>query len=498
MVFFSDIFAIDPTVLKEYGALDISVVNDLPLFIDPFLLFGSDKKEYQQLHQHILEYVSFLRSKSNSVNSGELSAWFMFPEVKQNWLGYSKVGNDGRGLGRDFANNFSRSLNLIFSEESENISSERHIEKVSLFQTGIGRDNISDFTTNLILEYLLEYTQHFALRYLSENQRKQITIPKVRFDYKLERWCPKSVVVPFFDGDYILLTPRDILTKDDTWINRADLNDSYYDTVDIIDNSRLRAEINNYFLKSLPPPKLTKKNIPKKRTKKEKNAAIAKVLSRFPQLLDFYIKLKEIRRRSAKATSVSNVTEIEKIFVEAVTNLLGKLAENTDFFASKSAGDSFSACLKRVIFLKQVIENNDGYRFFYHKGEPIKREADLQIIFRLTWYSTKYDVNSEVNNGRGPVDYKISKGSKDSTLVEFKLASNSQLEQNLENQVKVYSQANLTKKTIKVIMYFDSVELQKVQNILKRLGIDVDESVVLINAGRKGKDSASKVKTPRK
>ena len=497
MVFFSDIFAIDPVVLKQYGALDISVVNDLPLFIDPFLLFGSDKKEYQQLHKNILDYVSFLRSKSHSVNAGELSAWFMFPEVKQNWLGYSKVGNDGRGLGRDFANNFSKSLNLIFSEESENISAERHIEKVGLFQTGIGRDNISDFTTNLILEYLLEYTQHFALKYLNESQRRQIKIGKVRFDYHLERWSPKTFIVPFFDGDYILLTPRDILTKDDTWINRADLNDSYEDTINIIDNSRLRAEINNYFSKSLPPPRFTKKNVAKKRTKKERNEAIAKVLGKYPQILDFYIKLKEIRKRSAKATSVTNVTEIEKVFVEAVTSLLGILAENTDFFASKSAGDSFTASLKRITFLKQVIENNDGYKIFYHKGEPIKREADLQVIFRLTWFSTKYDVNSEVNNGRGPVDYKVSKGSKDSTLVEFKLASNSQIEQNLENQVKVYSQANSTRKTIKVILYFDSIELQKVQNILSRLKIENDESIVLINAGRTGKESASKVKTPR-
>ncbi len=28
-------------------------------------------------------------------------------------------------------------------------------------------------------------------------------------------------------------------------------------------------------------------------------------------------------------------------------------------------------------------------------------------MYRLVWYGTKLDVNSEVNNGRGPVDYKI-------------------------------------------------------------------------------------------
>lgn len=48
------------------------------------------------------------------------------------------------------------------------------------------------------------------------------------------------------------------------------------------------------------------------------------------------------------------------------------------------------------------------------------------------------DVNREVNNGRGPVDFKISKGSKDTTLVEFKLASNSKLKNNLAKQVDIY------------------------------------------------------------
>lgn len=39
-------FEVDESVLDEYGAVNISIVNDLPLFIDPFLLFNSDKDEY--------------------------------------------------------------------------------------------------------------------------------------------------------------------------------------------------------------------------------------------------------------------------------------------------------------------------------------------------------------------------------------------------------------------------------------------------------------------
>ena len=40
-VYFSDYFNVDENIIDEYGAVNISLINDLPLFIDPFLLFNS-------------------------------------------------------------------------------------------------------------------------------------------------------------------------------------------------------------------------------------------------------------------------------------------------------------------------------------------------------------------------------------------------------------------------------------------------------------------------
>jgi hypothetical protein len=44
--FFADHFGIDPDTIENHGAFNISLVTDLPLFIDPFLLFSSQKVEY--------------------------------------------------------------------------------------------------------------------------------------------------------------------------------------------------------------------------------------------------------------------------------------------------------------------------------------------------------------------------------------------------------------------------------------------------------------------
>lgn len=41
-VYFSDFFSVDPVIMAEYGAFDVSLINDLPLFVDPFLLFNSE------------------------------------------------------------------------------------------------------------------------------------------------------------------------------------------------------------------------------------------------------------------------------------------------------------------------------------------------------------------------------------------------------------------------------------------------------------------------
>jgi hypothetical protein len=60
-----------------------------------------------------------------------------------------------------------------------------------------------------------------------------------------------------------------------------------------------------------------------------------------------------------------------------------------------------------------------GCRVARPGDKPLKCEADLQIMYRLTWFASPFDVNREVNNGRGLVHYKVSRGSADATLVEF-------------------------------------------------------------------------------
>src|SRR5690242_6957214 len=287
-IYFSDHFKVDPDDLEKYGAFNVSLVADLPLFIDPFLLFNSKKPKYRALHDRIIGYLGFLRDKSDSgsINSGLLNAWYRFPEVRQNWLGFTVNSNRGSGLGHDFAVALHANLHKLFSDfGNEQITRGSHLEKLCLIGDRVGRDNISDFTTNLVLEYLLDYTQAFARKHITNLMRQIFTVNRVRFNYETETWERDQFELPSFKGDFVLLTPKDLLTRDDTWINKTDLVDSFAELPAAIPDQQLREQINNYFRKMLP----------KKVTRQQERGAAARTIQEFPQLVDYYIKLKEER-----------------------------------------------------------------------------------------------------------------------------------------------------------------------------------------------------------
>lgn len=462
-VHFTDFFRVDPNALEAYGAFNISLINDLPLFVDPFLLFNSDKREYQALHE---------RDKSDGavIRPGLLKAWYRFPEVKQNWLGYSLVGNEGSGLGSGFASAMRVNLASIFSNfGDEQVTRGSHLEKLCLIESGVGRDNISDFTTNLIKHFLLDYTQAFALQHIDRALCEVFTVPKVKFNYVTQTWSAGTYVLPSLGDDFVLLSPKDILTKDDGWINRHDLYGDFDNVLDSLSNEQLRDQLNNYMLQVLP----------KEPTSKEKRDAILKAVRNFPHFIEHYIRYKEDRGDHARAISDQRVAETHSLFVEQLSQFVLSLDE-TGFYAT--LGDTKEEAKKRVEYLRDNIENKGGWRIFYVNGKPLRKESDVHVLFRLTWFGTSSDISREVDDGRGPADFKVSRGRWDKTIVEFKLAKNTHLKQNLEKQAAIYQKSSDARAGLRVIVYFSNEELVRVERILRDLGLTGNPDIILIDA----------------
>ena len=485
-IYFSDRFSVSPDVLQGYGAFDISVVADMPLFIDPFLLFNSDKSEYQALHDQIIGYLRFLREKADKpLSPGLIKNWYSFHEVKQNWLGFTVDGNTGHGLGRSFAKALHAALGEVLSNFGyETVTESSHLEKLSLIQEGVGRDKISDFATNLIKHFLLRYTEEFAETRLAPQQCKTVYVSRAAFNYNTETWATRRYTLPWTDGDYVLLTPLDMLTKDDTWINRNDMIGSFDILPEAVSDEQLRAQISNHF----------KSHLARNPSAKEIRQARARTLLEFPELIDYYIKTKEDSREQAEVISSRKVAETQALLRDQVQAAARDLANRTDFF--NKPWTSYDEAVAAIKTFKYYVENQDGWRVINRGGgKPFSDEKEVQGFFGLLLQWSRFDVNREPNNGRGPVDFKLSEGAFDKTLIEFKLGSNSSLERNLQRQVGIYEKANKTKNSITAVICYTQHDQKRVERIVERLRLDkqwADKLVVVIDARADNKPSASK------
>lgn len=74
-------------------------------------------------------------------------------------------------------------------------------------------------------------------------------------------------------------------------------------------------------------------------------------------------------------------------------------------------------------------------------------------------------MSRECNGGRGPVDFKLSRGAIDKVAVEVKLTSNGQLKHGIEKQLPIYMEQENTHRAIYLII--DNGHPRSLENFFK-------------------------------
>lgn len=485
---FNEYYDVTTESLDEYGAFNISLDCDTPLYIDPILIFLSKSKEIKNWHSKIINYILFLSQQKHKYgfSKGILNNFFTFKEVRNNWLGVCTTGNSGLALGKMYANSLFENVDNILT--THNITEGKHLEKLCLFQEGIGKDKISDFVTNILLGSFAKYTEQYARKYIHSSKCKKFRIDQAEIDFQKELFVPQEYYLPYVTDskgnlEFVLLTPKEILRQDEYAINNSHFYQSYNAILPTIDNETLRYNFENHVTKAINELRSKYKedeNPPRKEIERVKKCAISSFVHANPIIYDYYIRLQEERGSDIVTSSLSEMNAIQTDFYEKAKVLA------SGFVCETIPENSLDEALMRVNFFKREIEHNGLWRVLNRNGKKFT-EKEIQYLFRLTWCNTKYIFNSEVNNGNGPVDFQICLP-RDLTLVEFKLASNSKLS-HFFKQIEDYKKTNNTRKAICVIFYFSEEEEEKVNRILLEYKGNI--KVITIDCRQDNKKSAS-------
>jgi hypothetical protein len=356
-----------------------------------------------------------------------------------------------------FAKSLRGSLDSILADLSgEGITKSSHFEKVALFSKGIGKDRISDFTTNLIKNHLLEYSQEFALKHLYRGERATFEVPRAEFDFSRKRWVSKKYELPKHRGQYLLLTPMEILTGGDTWINRSDMVRKLWDLVPSVGNEELRARINEYIERELQG----------RFTRRQEQAVKLNAMAEFTEMYDYYIKAKEDNASEAFDESRRYVRQVQQMHIHQIRSIIADLESTTRFYTANPAG--FETSRSRVLALKAYIEQGGGHHNFTNDGEPLN-EPELGLITSILW--------STINGSEKP--YRLHWHEPD---LVFKRGNNSRLADVLDKHLASLRDTPEPPKSLIVIVNYTQAEDAKTAKLIRDFEILGDPTVVTIDA----------------
>lgn len=424
-MFVSDYFQLDEEqfdTMCSMGVFDALLNADSNFFINIIRLKESTIPEFIDAYRHINQFFSDIATLLDAADTPTMKdkmyrtarSKFRFHEVNGINLGFSKSGY-GSGWGDELSNKFLSDAYQIVKKGSKQ---PELFHLVSLFEEDVGPDRLSDMIATIIEPQIICYT----LRIMKELDISPETRPCLSY-------LENGLIQNPYKKSAILLLPEEILhqlpiAKDWDDIDRVV---SYNNII----RQEISAEIGAEWLRwaSADRKKYLKKHI----------FMNPEVCSR---VIDGY------RRQELSAYDLK---EDMYYFAEL---LLRKIKKADLFKCEKEPLTSFMATREVINIFKDWVENNRGWAEIQHAPSK-RREKTVQRLMHLgaKYYveSNNLDFSCEPNEGRGPVDIKLSRG-QDKTLAEIKLSSNSQYLHGFVSQIKEYGIAERTNNLIYVFI----------------------------------------------
>ena len=384
----------------------------------------------------------------------------------------------GSGTGPKVAREIADTLDL--ARQYGHIEDLASIAGFNLFSSGIGLDRISDILCNILKHRFIQYTQKISTKLGIATEPVAVKHPG--WDRKRSRWLPDSEIElpksPFGGG--VLLAPERFLKEIPTVTP-----DEFWKWAEAHEAHLLRQDFSYEIAQGL-------------------NQADRRVLARrfarkYPDKVADYLRL------VAQMPHLPYDVEIDPkglVFWRETGEAAGKASPITSAEVPTQQCE-FPAFVELLATrFQHAVENTDLWRALWAAGSPQKEEV-IQAIAGAMWTeacrAAQVDISQEVNRGRGPVDFKFSKGWEDRALLEVKVIRSSGFFKGAATQLPQYMKTEQISYGVYLCVGhydedFASSRIKRVEDTIttlaKEKGIKI--KLVLVDARRHNKTSASK------
>lgn len=422
--------------LDMKGVFDPIIDSDSPFFINLQRLKRTTVAEfadsYEKIHERFRKIIKLLDKAKSKTEIDTFYAQalrlFDFSEVNNLCLGYG-VGVKGTGFGPKIS---SQVMDTAYDIVKAGVEDPEFFELIPLFQDNVGADRLSDMIATLVLPDIEQYT----LRIYRELNITHQSYPNLIFD-------EDGFLINPFRKNRLLLVPIDIL-------HTLPVAESWEDIDTVVSkNQALRNEINSDIGEVW-------KEYSKQERKEYLREEVFKNSNACKRVIEEY-----------RATDVAQFNPQSEL-----NYLLEKLKqyfehEKHNWKIENKNIPSCDIAMKILDVLRQWVENNKGWELI-QKADSRSREKVVQRYIHLAAQSfveaNNLDVSCEPNEGKGAVDFKISRG-QDITLIEVKLSSNNKYIHGFKEQILEYAKAEKTDSLIYV--FIDLGNPYKIENLKK-------------------------------
>jgi len=146
--------------------------EDIPLYLDPFLLWKSPSQQDNSLHISITNSFNYLGNLYLNDAKQAIKILIKISECDEVGLGNSKT-KQGKKIGDKFANEILSTFQEIPQVKKDGFT---HFEELQLLVENFSKDRVSDICCNFIKSFLIDYT-------IQQTEKYKIPVKPVEMEY---------------------------------------------------------------------------------------------------------------------------------------------------------------------------------------------------------------------------------------------------------------------------------------------------------------------------